>query len=258
MSHEPTPERSEPQRSLEAFHETIRRVAAVIADGPAMQGVRRHIAEYQAAQAQQLTGISEAINRREQERAARFSQQIAQAVLPGIEQRRALINQAMDAYGRSVREYVARQGQLSYSFDTTGLERMLAALDANRIVAAETRQRTARLLADAYDAADTGTATDDDVSEDLVAELEEAARDFAARQGGGLSPKAQRSAFIWFWGIIIFLSLMQAAFTNDAVKEIIDESACLAPYAGVAMMAAGKAWDRCSGQPESGDDPETS
>nr|WTB35158.1 hypothetical protein OG781_41990 [Streptomyces sp. NBC_00830] len=133
-----------------------------------------------------------------------------------------------------------------FSFDTTGLERILGNLDALRQLNLDARAAAARILEESYATAEAGTASDE-VPEELLTTLEESARSFAATESGLLPDKAQRTAFIWFIGITVFLALMQAAVSSEAAKEMIENSSSITPVAAVAMLAAGRSWDRVKG-----------
>ncbi|MEV2198276.1 hypothetical protein AB0I02_45965 [Streptomyces phaeochromogenes] len=59
-----------------------------------------------------------------------------------------------------------------------------------------------------------------------------------------MSPEAQRNAFVWFCGVIVFLWLMQVMVTSEAAKELIEDAATVVTPTALAMLVAGKGWDR--------------
>jgi hypothetical protein len=128
---------------------------------------------------------------------------------------------------------------------------MFAGLDAWQALDLEQRTAVAQALDDSHQAAADGS--DTDVPEDLIAGLEETARDFASAQTGPLSPTLQRQLFVYCCGLLVLMVLMQASFTSDTADAVIDKTSTLMPAAGAVMLAAGAAWDRYVRRPEDDD-----
>ncbi|QIK04755.1 hypothetical protein G7Z12_00335 [Streptomyces sp. ID38640] len=99
----------------------------------------------------------------------------------------------------------------------------------------------------------------DDVPDEMLDELSQAARAFADGQPATLSWETKRTLFVWFWGVLVFLALMQAQVQSEAVKELMEDAAAVAPYAGATVTVAAAAWNRTQpnpGQEEGNEDEE--
>ncbi|MFH8709548.1 hypothetical protein [Streptomyces rubrogriseus] len=161
------------------------------------------------------------------------------------------VAEASEALSRSTQQHLNALAQISLTFDITGLDRMFAGLDAWQALDLEQRTAVTRALDDSHqDAAD---GSDTAASEDLIAGLEETARDFASAQTGPLSSTLQRQLFVYCCGLLVLMVLMQASFTSDTADAVIDKTSTLMPAAGAVMLAAGAAWDRYVRRPEDDD-----
>lgn len=90
--------------------------------------------------------------------------------------------------------------------------------------------------------------------EEMVSGLEETVREFESSQAGLIPRRMQRALFVYFCGLLVIVALMQASFTSDTTDAVLGKGSELAPYAGLAMMAAGSAWDKYARRPEDNED----
>lgn len=234
------------------------REAAALAASPSVQAAQQAIARLNAEHQAQIRMTIAPIARL-QENWARYVQDV---IAPAEEARRAIVRQAATQWGESFRAFYAvyAQQQLdlsralaraSLSFDTTGLDRMLRDMEAWRRLAEEQRAAAVSVVEEAYETTD-----ERDVPEDLVAGLQGTVRDFAAAEAEYLPIEVQRRAFTLFVGTVVLLLLMQLSFTNDTAEAVMSTALEVGPVAGMAMLAAGKAWDRYSGDAQGGDEAE--
>ncbi|MFE6808622.1 hypothetical protein ACFVEN_44265 [Streptomyces sp. NPDC057681] len=180
-----------------------------------------------------------------------FNQQIAAVILPGLEARRDIIERATSAQGEIARRAIADMMARTFSPDVTGIDDYLERLDALHTLNRDARAAAATALRGSYiEAQSAGTHQADTA---LIASLEETARDFVRTEGRSLSWQAQRRAFVWFVGALVFIALMHAMVTNDMAKELLEDGSTAMPYAGAAMLAAGAAFDRVNRRPEDED-----
>nr|BAK19802.1 hypothetical protein [Streptomyces rochei] len=191
-----------------------------------------------AGQAAALNTVIEAQQRQlGQQWAERIGQTLARA-LPSVQ---VDIDRALEALARFVAGQAEVLRHAEFTLDTSGLDHAFQDLEAWRSLDSGQRTAAARLLDGSYRRADRGQA--EEVPDELVAELEETARDFARTQSGLLSPERQRQLFVYFCGLLVLVALLQASFTSDAADAVIDKTISFSPAAVLAMAAAGKAWD---------------
>ncbi|WP_329167525.1 hypothetical protein OHB49_45650 (plasmid) [Streptomyces sp. NBC_01717] len=204
-------------QSSDALQISSRRAAEALADSPGMRRIREQVAAMATRSIQP------------------FAEALARHWSPSL-------NAQLEAIAADARRSVA-DSLTGFSFD------ILQNSDALRQLNLDARAAAARILEESYASAESGTASSE-VPEELLATIEESARSFAESESGLLPDKAQRSAFIWFIGIMVFLALMQAAVSSEAAKEMIENSASITPVAAAAMLAAGRSWDRVNGRAE--------
>ncbi|RSN55590.1 hypothetical protein DMH12_15335 [Streptomyces sp. WAC 04229] len=138
-------------------------------------------------------------------------------------------------------------------FDTTGLNRLLHDVDAWRALSDEQRTATVAAAESAYLSAD-----EDAVPDDLVAELEETAREFAGGDVQYLPIEVRRQSFVLFVGTVVLLALMTLSFSNDTADEVMAKALEVGPAVGLVALAAGRAWDRNYGVRRDDDNGEDS
>ncbi|MFI8308825.1 hypothetical protein ACIF80_36615 [Streptomyces sp. NPDC085927] len=178
----------------------------------------------------------------------RWADQINETLAAALPSWRTGIDDAVEALARAAAQQVQALHRIDLSFDTTGLNRVLQDVEAWQVLDAEQRMTASRLLDDAYQTAEASSA--DEVPDDLVANLAETARSFAASQDGFLTPERQRQLLVYFCGLLMLAALMQASFTSEAADAVIEKTMALSPAAVLTMAVAGKAWDKHVRRPE--------
>jgi hypothetical protein len=217
-----------------------------------MRAAREAIARYRADQQTRL-GSRAALQA--DRMGHQWARHITEALAPGEAARRAMVEQAMKQWGSSTIARLteaAQAAQARMRFDTPALDRMLGELAQWQLLDLEQRANAAHVLEESYEAAAAGTSTE--VPEEMVAGLEEPARDFVSSEAGFLPAKVQRSLFIYFCGLLVIIALMQASFTSDTADAVLGKGAEYAPYAAMVMLAAGTAWDRYGRRPDDEDE----
>lgn len=230
--------------------EALNRAAVGLAVSPSMVAAREAISRFSAMQQARMEAAAAARETQMRE----LSQQITAAMVSTEEARRTLLREAAQQWGQIVRERLAAHARTQLSFDVTGLDRLLSSVEAWRSLDEQARTPAARVLGESCEAA--AASTVEDAPEDLVAGLEETARDFAASEAGFLPPNVQRDAFVWFVGVLVLMSLMYMSFTSDTADEVIGKAVDMSPVAGGVMIFAGLAWDRYLRRPQEEEDGE--
>ncbi|MGY4983754.1 hypothetical protein ACWCYL_42675 [Streptomyces sp. 900105755] len=177
---------------------------------------------------------------------------LAEAVRSQDESRRLMRNAAMHQWGNAAALRLLQSAAPTRSLTADDVAQLLRDMDAWRGMSPAQQLATFNVVDETYEsAADPG----EEVPDELVDEFEDTARTFLSSDVGILPPKMQRALFVYFCGLIVLVALMQASFTSDAVDAVLGKAADYAPFAGAAMLAAGKAFDRYTGyQPDDQDE----
>lgn len=186
---------------------------------------------------------------------ARLGQQLAERMQQALAEPQSAWLAGVEATVERLAAVVDEQREglrrLTLSLDTTGVNRMLESVAAWRVLTDEQRTTAVSVVEEAYRSADRTS-----VSDAMVAELEDTARQFA--EGGGLEYlpiEVRRQSFVLFVGTIVLLALMTLSFSNDTADEVMSKALEIAPAVGAAALAAGWAWDRNNGvRPDNEDD----
>ncbi|MGW3491919.1 hypothetical protein [Streptomyces sp. NPDC001054] len=104
------------------------------------------------------------------------------------------------------------------------------------------------------------TTGEDEIDEELAAELESQAREFPAAEGLGLSREMQQKAFALYIAFVVMSLIAWGWVASETFKEIVEDTSALAPMFVVAMTAAGAAFDRANpppARPATGEEAET-
>ncbi|MFF7191133.1 hypothetical protein ACFZAR_39410 [Streptomyces sp. NPDC008222] len=228
------------------------RDAAALMNGPVVRAARDAAALMNGpvTQAARDAAAIGTVYQRHLQANARMYQQMAAATALSDTQR-ALVNQAVRYYGRTLRQQWTETSRIALTFDTTGLDRLLGDLAAWRTLGDQAQASVAQVLEEAYETAESGTAADD-VPDEAVACFEEIALRFASSDADVLTPKAMRAAFIWFCGGLVLISAMTLAFTSDTTDAVLGKALEYIPLAAAAMAAARMALDRSVGSLEGG------
>lgn len=113
------------------------------------------------------------------------------------------------------------------------------------------------LLAQIRDRQPTGEAAPEDVSAELLDTLTDSASAFASSQPSGMSWETKRTLFLWFWGILVFIALVQAQVQSDSVKELIEDAGGAMLIVGPTVAGAAYAWNKIHPNPDSDNDEDS-
>ncbi|MEU9578793.1 hypothetical protein [Streptomyces chilikensis] len=122
------------------------------------------------------------------------------------------------------------------------LDGLLAQTAAWQGLPAPARSAVADVLDDARAAVDAGEAQD--IPEEVIAELEEQAAEFAAGVRGPLPPAAQKFLFALSMATLALSLPIYVSVTSDAGNKLLDEVTQFWPLAVLVFAAAYKGWDR--------------
>ncbi|MGW5306037.1 hypothetical protein ACWERF_19140 [Streptomyces griseoluteus] len=225
------------------------REALARALNPTLIQVQQALARMQAQQQAQLRLAAVPVARF-QEQWARY---VREVLAPAEEERRRVVRQAMEqwttgfraAYLASARQQSVLAGaaaRAALRMDTSGLSRLLRDVETWQALTEQQRTATLAAVERAYEGA-----SDDDVTEDMVTDLEETARAFAASETEYLPIEVSRQAFVLFVGTLVLLAMMTLSFSSDTADAVMGKAIEYSPAVGVAMFAAGRAWDRYTG-----------
>ncbi|MFF7048227.1 hypothetical protein ACFY94_07690 [Streptomyces griseorubiginosus] len=221
--------------------EAVRKLAAYSAQPIAQQALDR------IAVAQRIR-VNDALVRQQRFMGQRLAEQVAAALAPGQVMREQAVRDFQNTLNRSWSEKLAQVAVSQLRFDTGELDRALGQLAAWQQLDEGDRQTAADVLEEAFE-----QATSDSVGEapeEMVSSLQETISEFEATHAGVIPRRMQRAVFVYFVGLLVIVALMQASFTSDTADELLGKGSELAPYAGVAMLAAGSAWDKYGRRPE--------
>ncbi|MEU5524877.1 hypothetical protein ABZ759_30520 [Streptomyces sp. NPDC047860] len=224
----------------------------------AFQPVAATLAELvQSIQIDPMRDVVAAAGRMVQQQVADMNAAIAavQPVAVALASVHVDMDEAVNAVVRTAAQQVqdALRG-IDVSLDTTGLVRVLQDVQAWRLTD-EQWTSASRVLDDAYRSAEAGSV--DDVPDELVNDLADTVRTFAASQGGfgSLTPELQRQLFAYFCGLLVLFALMQASFTSETADAVIEKTITLSPVFVLTAAVAGKAWDKHVRRPQDQDEP---
>ncbi|MFK4106044.1 hypothetical protein ACI2L1_39510 [Streptomyces sp. NPDC019531] len=151
------------------------------------------------------------------------------------------------------------QANLDLTVGATALSRLMSTVEGLRTLSQAQLTTAAAAVEEAYRAT-----PEDDVPEELVAELEDSVRDFTASEAIEYLPvEVSRQQFALFVGAVIMTSLMTVTFSSETADGILGKFLELSGLVALVMVAAEKAHDRVTGTTEAnsggaGDSPEDS
>ncbi|MGW8557499.1 hypothetical protein [Streptomyces tubercidicus] len=226
MSHDPDPSQ-----------ELARQVGERLAANPAvMEGFRCLTAELAALQNTQRAQLF------------RFGEYCARVLAPALQAHNEQVSSAMNSWAaRLVRNMAVHSPQFQFDVSRLDIDAVLASpFDA---LPAQQREWARHVVGEATARVDLDAPELDDVPDEMLDELSQAARAFADGQPATLSWETKRILFVWFWGVLVFLALMQAQVQNKAAKELMEDAAAATPYVAATMAAASAAWKRAQPNP---------
>ncbi|MFE7156951.1 hypothetical protein [Streptomyces sp. NPDC057636] len=217
--------------------ELVRRLGERLADPATLESYSRlfsGLAAYQSTQRAQLI---------------RFGEYFARAVGPALQAQNDQIASAMSNWAtRMVRNMAVHAPQ--FQLDAAQLRIDTALVSPFDALPADEREWARRVVEEATAGVDPDAGEPDGVPNDMLDELSQAARAFAQGQPATLSWETKRTLFMWFWGVLVFLALMQAQVQSESVKELMEDAGATAPYVAAAVAVAAYAWNRTQPKPD--------
>ncbi|MFJ8657422.1 hypothetical protein ACIRNU_34430 [Streptomyces rochei] len=191
-----------------------------------------------------LADVDERLGQRLAERMQQALAEPQSAWLAGVEQ-------TMQRLSAMVTEQTEGLRRITLALDTTGLDRVFESLAAWRVLTDDQRTAAVSVVDDAYQAADASA-----VSDEMVADLEDTVRQFAAEDGIEYLPiEVRRQSFVLFVGTVVLLAMLTLSYSNQAADDVMSKTLEVAPAVGIAALAAGRAWDKHTGtRPDEADE----
>ncbi|MFF8953535.1 hypothetical protein ACF09I_32735 [Streptomyces sp. NPDC014940] len=237
-----------PDEQLDPMQDLGHRISESIANSPAMENLRRQIADYTAAQ---MAPLNEAVRRFSAARQERIAQQYTRIMAPALE---ASTNQLARAIASLTDGMRTRYADID-----TGFRLDVSRLDLDAVLAfpfdalpAEQRESARRAVDEATAHIDTAELADE-VPDEVLHSLADSARTFASAQPGGLSRAAQKKLFIGFVVTVFFLLLLQAQIESDAVKEFVEDAGGAMLIVAPTALGAAYVWDQMHPDPDDED-----
>ncbi|MFD4415247.1 hypothetical protein [Streptomyces sp. NPDC058476] len=158
-------------------------------------------------------------------------------------QRQMLANLDTSGLSRTLVSVAEAQRQLQANLDTSGLSQLMSTVEGFRTLSQAQLTTAAAAVEEAYRAT-----PDDEVPEELLAELEESVRNFTASEAIEYLPvDVSRQHFSLFIGAVVMTSLMTVTFSSESADGILGKFLELSGLVALVMVAAGKAHDRVTG-----------
>ncbi|MGW3564675.1 hypothetical protein ACWDSL_12415 [Streptomyces sp. NPDC000941] len=150
---------------------------------------------------------------------------------------------AMAGLSRALLSFAEAQRRMQANLDMTGLSQLMSTVEGLRTLS------QAQLMAGAAAVEESYRATaEDDVPEDLSAELEAAVRDFTASEAIEYLPvEVGLKQFALYVGAVVMTSLMTVAFSSETADGILGKFLELSGLVALVMVAAEKAHDHVTG-----------
>ncbi|MFF5442561.1 hypothetical protein [Streptomyces achromogenes] len=158
-------------------------------------------------------------------------------------QRRMQANLDMTGLSRALLSFAEAQRRMRTNLDMTGLSQLMSTVEGLRTLSQAQLMTAAAAVEESYRAT-----VEDEVPEDLVAELEDTVRDFTASEAIEYLPvEVGRKQFALYVGAVVMTSLMTVTFSNDTADGILGKFLELSGLVALVMVAAEKAHDRVTG-----------
>ncbi|MFD8424756.1 hypothetical protein [Streptomyces sp. NPDC059668] len=150
---------------------------------------------------------------------------------------------ALASLARTLASVAEYQRQLHASLDSSGLAQLMSTVEGFRTLSQAQLTTAAVAVEEAYRAM-----PQDDVPEEVLAELEASIRNFTASEAIEYLPVAvSRQHFSLFIGTVVMASLMTVTFSSETADGILGKFLELSGLVALVMVAAGKAHDRATG-----------
>ncbi|MCX5000955.1 hypothetical protein [Streptomyces longwoodensis] len=185
---------------------------------------------------------------------ARFQEQwrryVRDVLTPAEQARQDAVRQAMEQWNHGLRRALvtAQERNLAAAraiaqgavLDSSPLNQVLRDMQTWQALTAAQRAQAVTTAEEAYAAT-----SEDDVTDEMVEEMEETVRRFAASPEAEFVPLEVRAqSFALFVAAVVLSSLMVLAFTSDTADAVMAKAIELSALAGVSMVVAKKAWQR--------------
>ncbi|WTP59499.1 hypothetical protein OHU07_23220 [Streptomyces phaeochromogenes] len=153
----------------------------------------------------------------------------------------------MSGLSRTLLSFTEAQRQMQASLDmsggATGLSQLINTMEGLRTLSQTQLATAAAAVEEAY-----GATLEEEVPEELVAELEITVRDLTASDAIEYLPvEVNRRQLALYVGAVLMTSLMTVTFSNETADGIIGKFLELSGLVALVMVAAEKAHDRVTG-----------
>ncbi|GAA0680234.1 hypothetical protein AB0900_31925 [Streptomyces cellulosae] len=230
-----------PEEDLARLRESLQRALQ-----PQTNQIREALARIHTQNAVQLealrAGIPNALIREPVQRLLR------EALAPTNQARMEMLARARNEWVHGIRRAMEASGSNPFAaqfvagapvVDGSPLGQLLRDMGVWRQLTAEQRAQAVAVAEETYQAA-----SPDEVSDETVDDLADLVRDFAGSEAQYLPLGVRRQSFVAWVGGVALSALMVFAFTSDTADGVMTKALELSGAAGLAMIAAGKAWDR--------------
>ncbi|MFJ4198339.1 hypothetical protein ACIP2Y_01695 [Streptomyces sviceus] len=158
-------------------------------------------------------------------------------------QRQMLANFDASGLSRALVSVAEAQRQMLANLDTSGLSQLMSTVEGFRTLSQAQLTTAAAAVEEAYRAT-----SEDNVPEQLLAELEDSVRNFTSSEAIEYLPvEVSRQHFSLFIGAVVMTSLMTVTFSSETADGILGKLLELSGLVALVMVAAGKAHDRVTG-----------
>ncbi|NIY69498.1 hypothetical protein [Streptomyces malaysiensis] len=216
-------------QQLDYFDALARRIGQQIASGPAFDGVRRHLAG----------GFTSSL--------ARWQEYVAQVLTPSLNSHRDRGQDPTIAFTTELQ----RQIQDFNTHFTVGASwtEVLQALPETELVAYDIRRLALQAVQQTTSRLGREEATADGIRDELLTAIADSAQTFVASQPAGLSWEMRRNLFMWFWGLLVFIVVMQAQVQSETAKELLEDAGGAVLVAGPVVTGAAYVWNKIQPNP---------
>ncbi|MFE1949947.1 hypothetical protein ACFW9D_05695 [Streptomyces sp. NPDC059524] len=172
------------------------------------------------------------------------------ALAPNSRLRNALVHDATASFTAELQQHVA---DFNAQFTPgTNWVALLNSLPPSDVITHDVQRAALQAIQQA--SRQPGPEAADGVPDELLAAMTDSAQTFASNQPAGLSWEARRNLFLWFWGILVFLILMQAQVQSETAKELLEDAGGAALVAGPVIAGAAYVYNKIQPNPESEND----
>ncbi|NIY64188.1 hypothetical protein [Streptomyces malaysiensis] len=121
---------------------------------------------------------------------------------------------------------------------------MLRALPETELVAHDIRRLALQAVQQTTSRLETEEATAGGIPDELLTAIADSAQIFVASQPVGLSWETRRNLFMWFWGLLVFIVVMQAQIQSETAKELLEDAGGAVLVAAPVVTGAAYVWNK--------------